>query len=122
MQRVRLRRAGQRGVSLIGLLMWAIVIGFIGYVLVRAVPTINEYMTIQRAVKKIAAAPPATVGEIRNAFDKQRDIEYAISSITGRDLEITKVNDKVVISFKYDKEIELIAPVYLLLRYAGSSE
>jgi hypothetical protein len=49
------------------------------------------------------------------------DIEYSIVSVTPKDLEITKVNDKVVISFAYNKEIELMAPVYLLLKYEGRS-
>jgi arginase family enzyme len=43
------------------------------------------------------------VAEARAAFDKQRDLEYSITSITGKDLLITKENDKVVIGFAYDK-------------------
>ena len=82
----------------------------------------NEYFTIQRAVNKIAAEGGTTVPEIRNAFDRQKDIEYSITSIAGKDLEITKENDKVVISFAYDKEIELIGPVYLLIKYEGRSK
>jgi hypothetical protein len=118
------RRPGgghQRGVSLIGLLFWAIIIGFIGYVLVRALPTLNEYFTIQSAVNKIAASNPSTVGEIRQQFDKQKDIEYSIASISGKDLDITKENDRIVIRFAYNKELELIAPVYLLIKYEGRS-
>jgi hypothetical protein len=118
------RRPGggqQRGVSLIGLLFWAIIIGFIGYVLVRALPTLNEYFTIQSAVNKIAASNPSTVGEIRAQFDKQKDIEYSIASISGKDLDITKENDRIVIRFAYNKELELIAPVYLLIKYEGRS-
>jgi hypothetical protein len=112
---------GQSGVSLIGLLLWAIVIGFLGYVLVRALPTLNEYFTIQSAVNKIAATNPTTVGEIRQQFDKQKDIEYSIASISGKDLDITKENDRIVIRFAYSKELELIAPVYLLIKYEGRS-
>jgi Domain of unknown function (DUF4845) len=118
------RRPGgghQRGVSLIGLLFWAIIIGFIGYVAVRVLPTLNEYFTIQGAVNKIAAGNPTTVGEIRQQFDKQKDIEYSIASISGKDLDITKENDRIVIRFAYPKEIELIAPVYLLIKYEGRS-
>lgn len=111
----------QRGVSLIGLLFWAIIIGFLGYVLVRALPTLNEYFTIQGAVNKIAASNPSTVGEIRQQFDKQKDIEYSIASISGKDLDITKENDRIVIRFAYAKELELIAPVYLLIKYEGRS-
>ena len=117
------RGAGhQRGVSLIGLLFWAIIIGFFGYVLVRALPTINEYMTIQTAINKIAATNPTTVGEIRAQFDKQKDIEYSIGSISGKDLDITKENDRIVIRFAYAKELELIAPVFLLIKYEGRSK
>jgi hypothetical protein len=117
------RGAGyQRGVSLIGLLFWAIIIGFFGYVLVRALPTINEYLTIQSAINKIAATNPSTVGEIRVQFDKQKDIEYSIASISGKDLDITKENDRIVIRFAYAKELELIAPVFLLIKYEGRSK
>jgi len=111
----------QRGVSLIGLLVWAIVIGFVVYVAIRVLPTLNEYFTIQQAVNKIAASKPSTVGEIRQQFDKQKDIEYSIASISGKDLDITKENDRIVIRFAYDKELELIAPVYLLIKYEGRS-
>jgi hypothetical protein len=113
--------SAQRGLSLIGLLFWAIVIGFVGYVLVRALPTLNEYFTIKSAIDKIAASSPSTVGEIRTQFDKQKEIEYSIASISGKDLDITKENDKIVIRFAYNKELELIAPVYLLIKYEGRS-
>jgi len=116
---MRMRR--QRGMSLIGLMAWAIIIGFIGYVAVRVLPTMNEFFTIQRAVNRVAADSPPTVGEVRKAFDKQKDIEYSITSISGKDLEVTKENDKLVIRFAYDKEIPLVEPVYLLLKYKGRS-
>ena len=112
----------QRGVTLFGLLFWAIIIGFFALVGLRVLPTINEFITIRRAVEKIAASGATTVPEIRNAFDKQKDIEYSITSITSKDLEITKVNDKVVVSFAYNKEIELMSPVFLLIKYEGRSK
>jgi hypothetical protein len=116
-----MRMRQQRGMSLIGLMAWAIIIGFIGYVAVRVLPTMNEFFTIQRAVNRVAADSPPTVGEVRKAFDRQKDIEYSITSISGKDLEVTKENDKLVIRFAYDKEIPLVEPVYLLLKYKGRS-
>jgi hypothetical protein len=116
------RRCAQRGMSLIGLMAWAIIVGFIGYLAVRVLPTMNEFMTIQRAVDRVAAESPATVGEVRKAFDKQKDIEYSISSVSGQDLEVTKENEKLVIRFAYDKEIPIVEPVYLLLKYRGRSK
>ena len=119
----RHRAAGrQRGITLFGLLFWAIVVGFIALVVLRVLPTMNEYFTIQKAVNKIAQEGGTTVPEIRNAFEKTMAIEYSISTISAKDLVITKVNDKVVISFAYDKEIELMAPVFLLIKYQGRSK
>ncbi len=115
-------RSQQRGLTLFGLLFWALVIGFLAYVLVRVLPTINEYATIQRAVEKIAATQPATVAEARQAFDRQRDLEYSISAITAKDLVVTKENDKVVIAFAYNKEVPIYGPVFILIKYEGRSK
>jgi hypothetical protein len=112
----------QRGVTLFGLLFWAIVIGFVALVGMKVLPTLNEYFTIQKAVNKLAVEGLTTVPEIRAGFERQKEIEYSIQSISGKDLHITKENDKVVISFAYDKEIELINPVFLLIKYEGSSK
>ena len=121
-RRLTFPRRAQRGVTMIGLIFWAMAVGFIAYVAIRTLPTVNEYMTIQSAVDKIAAAAPSTVAEIRTAFDRQREIEYSIQSITGKDLEITKENDKVVIAFSYEKEVPIGGPVYILLKYQGRSK
>ena len=115
-------RSRQRGLTLFGLMFWALVIGFLAYVLVRVLPTINEYATIQRAVEKIAATQPATVAEARQAFDRQRDLEYSISAITAKDLVVTKENDKVVIAFAYNKEVPIYGPVFILIKYEGRSK
>jgi hypothetical protein len=112
----------QRGVTLFGLMFWAIVVGFVALVVMKVLPTLNEYFTIQKAVNKLAKEGGTTVPEIRAAFERTKDIEYSIQSITAKDLSITKENDKVVISFAYDKEIELMKPVYLLIKYEGRSK
>ena len=115
-------RGRQRGLTLFALLFWGILVGFTGYLLVRTLPTLNEYFTIQRTVDKVAKEQPATVAAARQAFDKQKDLEYSISSISGRDLSITKENDQVVIGFAYEKEIPVMGPVYILLKYEGRSK
>ncbi len=97
------------------------VVGFVGYLMVRILPTVMEFYTFQRAIDKIAASPPPTVGEIRRAFDRQKDVDYTSTALNSGDLEITKEDDRVVISFAYDKEIELFGPVSLLIKYRGRS-
>jgi uncharacterized membrane protein YhiD involved in acid resistance len=111
---------GQRGFTLFGLLFWAIVLGFVALIGMRVLPTLNEYFTIKRTINRITTEG-TTVPEIRNAFERQKQIEYSITSISGKDLLVTKENDKVVVSFAYDKEIELMAPVFILIKYEGRS-
>lgn len=110
----------QRGVTLFGLLFWAVIVGFLALIGMRVLPALNEYFTIKRAVNKIATEG-ATVPEIRGAFEKQKQIEYSITSISGKDLTVTKENEKVVVSFAYDKEVELVKPVFLLIKFEGRS-
>ena len=114
----------QQGVTLFGLLFWAVIVGFLALIGMRVLPALNEYFTIKRAVTKIATGN-RTVPEIRSDFEKQKDIEYSIVSISGKDLVVTKENiggtDKVVVSFAYDKEVELLKPVFLLIKFEGRS-
>ena len=112
----------QRGVTLIGLLFWGGFLGFSAIIGMKVLPTVNEFFTIQKAVSKIAKEGGSTVPEIRTAFDKQKEIEYSITSIGAKDLNITKENDKVVVSFAYNKEVELMGPVSLLIKYEGRSK
>ena len=116
------RRLGrQRGVSLFGLLFWAVLLSFVGVVLAKTFPTVLEYITIKRVIHKIALDNPGTVPAVRAEFDKARQVEYSIASISSGDLVVTKDNDKLVISFAYDKQIELAGPVNLLIKYEGDS-
>ncbi len=111
----------QRGLTLFGLMFWAIMVGAVAYVALRVFPTVNEYLTIKRTIDKVAASSPNTVAEVRAAFERQKDIEYSISSISGKDLEVTKENEKIVIAFAYSKEIPLYGAVYLVIKYEGRS-
>lgn len=111
----------QTGMTLFGMLFWAILVSFAGLVTLKVLPTVNEYITIKRAVKKIVDERHGSIPALRAAFDRQKSIEYSISSIDGRDLEIEAVGDGFVVRFAYDKEIELFEPVFLLIKYRGAS-
>ena len=47
---------------------------------------------------------------------------YAENFGPGKDLAITKENDKVVIAFAYDKVIPMMGSVNLLIKYEGRSK
>jgi hypothetical protein len=113
------RRSAQRGISFLGLLFLGVILALLGIVAARVVPTATEYMAILKAVKK-AAVDGDTVPAVRASFERAVAVDY-ISTISSKDLEITKQGDKVVVSFAYDKEIPLFGPAYLLIKYRGSS-
>ncbi len=110
-----------RGFTLMGLLFWSIVVAMGAILIMKVAPTVNEYMTIKKAVAKIAKEA-TSVQDVRNAFEKQKQVEYGMESLSGQDLIVTKENDKLVVSFAYNKEIELVGPVSLLIKYKGQSK
>jgi hypothetical protein len=112
----------QRGLTLFGLLFWGAVIAVTAVVGMKVFPTVLEYYTVQRVVDRIAAGNPSTVPQVRQEFDKATAVEYSIQSIKSSELVVTKdANNKVVIEFAWDKEIDLFGPVYLLIKYHGKS-
>lgn len=113
------QRQRQRGLTFFGLLFVGILLAFAGVVVAQVVPTYIEYLAVQKAVKK--AADGSTVAEVRILFDKAAQIDD-ITSISGKDLDIGKQGDKVVVSFDYVREIPLAGPAYLVMKYSGSSQ
>jgi hypothetical protein len=109
----------QRGMSLMSLLFTAIIVAFLALLLIRAYPTVQEYLTTREAVNKVMRADPrpGSIPEIRRAFERQRQIEYTNSMISGNDLEIEAVADGFRVSFAYDKEVEILDPVFVLIKY-----
>ena len=109
----------QQGLTFLGLLVVGILLAFSGVIFAQMVPTYIEFMAIEKAVQK--ASSGTTVAEVRSLFDKASQIDD-IKSITGKDLEIGKEGDRVVVSFAYSREIHLTGPAYLLMKYEGKSK
>jgi type II secretory pathway pseudopilin PulG len=115
-KRVRTR---QRGISFFGLIVVMIVLALVGVVGAQVFPTVLEYQAIQKAVNR-AARDGTSVAEVRGIFNRATEVD-AITSISSKDLEVTKNGDQIQVSFAYNKEIHLFGPAYLLLKYAGQS-
>ena len=108
----------QRGISFIGLLFVAIVLACVGVVVAQVIPTLIEYQAITKAANK--ATEGSTVPEVRSIFDRAQAIDD-FQSVSGKDLDVKKVGDKVVVSFAYQREIHLFGPAFLTLTYTGQS-
>lgn len=113
----------QLGMSLAGLLGAAFAIAILALLVMKVAPEYYEHRQIVGAIKKVAAnaRQDASVKEVRNAFDRQANVDY-ISALDSNDLEITKEGGRIVIAFSYEKRIPLVANVSLLLDFTGSSK
>lgn len=113
-----LRARRQHGMSLLGLLLVGIVVGFGLLIVLKVFPTVSEYYAIKKAVQR-AIGESSDVAGIQSSFDKSSQIDD-FTALTGKDLVISKNGDKVTVSFSYEKRIPLFGPASLLLDYQGS--
>ncbi|MEO6625967.1 MAG: DUF4845 domain-containing protein [Burkholderiaceae bacterium] len=111
-------KSRQRGISFVSLVIVGVFLAVTGVVGAQILPTVLEFEAVKRAVTK--ASTGNSIPEIRILFDKAANIDN-ITSITGKDLAVTKEGDKIVVSFAYEREIHLAGPGYLTLKYNGRS-
>ena len=116
------RLSRQRGASLFSMLILAIIVGFVMLMGARVFPSVNEYLTIRKAVGQIMRGNPGSPADVRSSFEKTSEVEYSIKTITAKDLTIVPVGDSGLrTSFAYNVEIPIVEPVFLLVKYEGSA-
>ena len=115
----RSSRARQAGISFFGLVFVLAVLAAVGVLVAQAIPTVIEYQAITKAASRAVGA--GTAPEIRIAFDRSSQVDD-FTSISGKDLEIAREGDKMMVKFAYTKEIHMFGPAFLLLKYAGQAK
>ncbi|OIQ72148.1 hypothetical protein GALL_462310 [mine drainage metagenome] len=111
-------KSAQRGFSLFSLIFFGAILAVVALLVAQVVPTAIEYQSVLKAAQK--ASESSTVVEVRSSFDKAASIND-IRSISGKDIEVSNENGKMVVSFAYQREIHLAGPAYLTLKYARQS-
>jgi len=119
---LRRSRRRQAGLTFFGLLVYAVFVAAGVFVVMKVVPSVTEFQAIKALIRQVAQANPVTVEEARRSFDRLRRAEGSVQSITGSDLLVTKEAGRVVIAVKYEKELRMVGPVSLLIRYEASSD
>lgn len=107
----------QAGLGLIALILVGLLVVALLIIGAKLVPAIVEYFAIEKAVQRIRGEAQ-TVPQLRQAFDRYALIDD-IKSITGKDLDITKESDKVVISYAYSYQIPITDNVRLVIDFSG---
>lgn len=109
----------QRGLSIFGVILLGVVVVFLVLAGARLVPAVTEYLAIDRVVQKIRYEGN-TVAGLRDAFDRHAALDN-IKSISGKDLEITKDGDRIVISYAYPYQVKVFDNVRLVIDFAGTT-
>ena len=112
-------KSRQHGITLVGLIFVLAVVGMVGILGLKVVPTALEFMAVKKAMTAAKAAGN-TPTEIRSSFDKQANTGY-IDSVSGKDLEFSKDGDQTEISIAYQKKIPLFGPASLLIDYEATT-
>lgn len=114
------RSSEQRGMTVIGMLLLIVVIGFAALIAMKVVPMYIQYYTIRTTVESIRKEPQIaqmSPTEIHNAIQKRFDIGY-VEQPKARDLKIR--NDAEtrgrVLELVYEDERELFYGLYVLLK------
>src|SRR3954469_1632844 len=105
-------RSRQTGASMLTVIFFLVVIGMLGFIGLQIFPGLIEYQAALKAINK--AKDESTVIGVRNSFDKMADVNM-ITSITGKDLTITRNGDGSNVSFSYQKEYHLVGPAWLTM-------
>ena len=115
-------RMKQLGISLVGLMVGAGVFIALAMVGMKLGPSYLEFASIKKAVVAIAQEKPgASVIEVRRSFDARATID-AITTISGKDLEVTKDGSELVIVAAYRKEVPLFANLGVYIDFRAASK
>jgi hypothetical protein len=115
-------RKNQLGIGLGGLMVGTAIFILLAVIGMKLGPSYLEFFSIKKAVVAIAQEKPtATVIEIRKAFDARATID-AITTVTGKDLEVTKDGGELLISASYRKEVPLVANTGIYIDFRAASK
>jgi len=109
----------QAGIGLFSLIFVGLIIIVLLIIGAKLVPAITEYMAIEKAIQSIRNEAD-TVPKIRSAFDRYAQIDD-IKSIAGKDLDITKDAERIVISYAYTYQIPITDNVRLVIDFSGTT-
>jgi hypothetical protein len=115
-------RKNQLGIGLGGLMVGAAI--FIGLAMfgMKLGPSYLEFASIKKAVVAIAQErATASVADVRKAFDARATVD-SITTVSGKDLEITKEGGELVVSASYRKEIPLAGNLGVYIDFVATSK
>ena len=108
----------QSGISLWGLIVTLAVVGFIGVMAAKLLPSYVEYFAVKKmfAAMEQAGDLKGSVRDIRYSYEKRNAIED-VKSVRGDDLEVSKEGGEAVLTANWSVKVPLVANVNACLDF-----
>lgn len=112
-------RHRQRGITFIGFLVLAVLIGVVAYGGLRLVPVYLEHMAVSSVMKSVKSeldgqgASPVT---IRNAIERRLNVE-SVSTVNARDFDISRGSGGWVLRIEYEGRVPYLGNLSLVASF-----
>lgn len=108
----------QSGISLMNLIVGLGVLGFLGVMAAKLLPSYVEYFAVKKmfAAMEQAGDLKGSVRDIRYSFEKRNAIED-VKSVRGDDLEVTKEGGEAVVTANWSVRIPMVSNVSTCLDF-----
>jgi hypothetical protein len=113
----------QRGMTFWGLLVVAVVFGFIVIMTFKLLPSYIEYGKVKTAIENVANQPNAgnmTMGDFKAAMDRRFDIDDVDDIDTSKVLKLEKQPGVTIFSIAYEKRVPLAYNITALINFDHS--
>lgn len=117
-------RQKQKGISLSGLLVWAVILILVVISGLKIAPAYIEFASIQKnlsAIVKDINVKSVDLNQVRILFSKRAQIDN-IKSINAQDIKINKESGRIVLSASYTVRIPLVSNLSLTIDFDAVSE
>ena len=99
----------QRGLSLVNVIVWLAVLGFVGVSAAKLLPAYMEYFSVKKIFNQMESSGSLnamSVRDIRFEYEKRNAVED-VKSVRGDDLEISKAGGETVLSASWSAKIPM---------------
>ena len=108
----------QSGISLMNLIVGLGVLGFLGVMAAKLLPSYVEYFAVKKmfAAMEQAGDLKGSVRDIRKSFERRNAIED-VKSVQGEDLEVTKEGGEAVVTATWSVRVPMVSNVSTCLDF-----
>lgn len=113
----------QRGVSMFGFMLVAIVVIMFAMLAMKLVPAYIEFFSVKKilnAMGQDGEVKSMSNADIRTSFTKRADVGY-VTVVKPADLNIERSGGNLVISTEYEYRTPLVANISLIVDFKASS-